>query len=192
MLMSNSMQLHRTSCLHLLLLIVLPITVSADDFSQMLDERRLFFTPQERMEALDAEAEKVTSGVSDELWTGGLTPRTTSGDSVNAEKSSVSVSLSRSLRAAASGKPVLHASDPFTLVFDGMVVGSRGVQLLVNGLPCRFMSRQPALSKKDILQVDCPAFESTDANLSLKLVSGRLQVSREHSVIALLEPGQSL
>jgi hypothetical protein len=76
--------------------------------------------------------------------------------------------------------------------FDAVVSGPKGVQLLVNGLPCFFQAAVVRASQEKPALVECPALSRSRPLLSLVLQDGQLQVLRNHSVIGVLKPGQGL
>lgn len=156
-------------------------SMARESAESVLNGRRLFFTPQQRLEAT-ADLNSVAAH-STEFDKPEGKPASDEGGAP-ADRDSTSLHSAGSARSA--------TSDITGVYFDGFVSGPRGTRLLVNGLPCQV--RASSLKRAGPMEsgVDCPAVSRSRPRLSLALVSGRLQVSRGKSVMGLLRPGQGL
>ena len=143
-----------------------------------LGDRRLFFTGQQRLDALhqtDSRPGSVKRGARPQQ-----------------EPLQSDYRLQQTPNAL-SGSPVKSPpSDTLRISFNAMVSGPRGIRLLVNGLPCFSRSHEEAETARSGLRVDCPGVSVAYPDVTLLLIDERLHVLQERSALRILAPGQGL
>lgn len=171
-----------------------------------LDGRRLFFTQAQRLaasagvssigDAKGTASQEVDAGA---VEADGVGVATTAGVPAKEDPGSTrqpvnpnGVAVAGSTWLDSDGVSRTRVMKGFSVYFDGVVSGSRGIQLLVNGLPCLPLHASPVQERNETARVNCPAVAMSNPHLELMLSAGRLKVFRKKSVVAVLEPGQGL
>ena len=161
-----------------------PVQSSLVSAVHALEGHRLFFTQEQRLQ-----------GAHSNLSTAGGDRATTTIDHSDQSSSE----LDTDAAALIAGNPIANdttgltsGKPPIGVFFNGLVSGSNGIRLLINGLPCAVARSPGANEEKAAEAVRCPLVAQTHPALDLALLGGRLQVSRRHSLIGVLNPGQGL
>lgn len=160
------------------------------------DGHRLFFTEAQRkaaaQESLEVLPDRLRQAAASELEKTNAFRDGIHGGNTSERVNSRSADSLNTRRSSEQNDRVENHPQNYQVYFTGLVTGRRGVQILVNGLPCQFSSTQQSRKTGRPLVIDCPGVRNDALSLSLSERAGELSVTGAGRRVHQLLPGEGI